>query len=78
MSSPSALISVRSAVSRIATVGPVVSRFSVSTTLPSFDPRASIAPGSYFTFHSTWPRCGTFWLPWLLPFTNSSTSSRFE
>ncbi len=27
-------------------------------------------------FHSTWPRCGTFWLPMLLPLTNSSTSSR--
>jgi hypothetical protein len=36
-SSPSASISVRSAVSRMETVGPVVSRFSVSTTLPSFE-----------------------------------------
>src|SRR5580658_9934345 len=77
-SSPSASISVLSAVSRITTAGPVVSRFSVSTTAPPFDPRASIDPGSYFTFHSTWPRCGTFLLPRLCPLTNSSTSSMFE
>jgi hypothetical protein len=66
------------AVSRMATVGPVVSRFSVSTPCrpSSHAPRST--PGSYFTFHSTWPRCGTFWLPWLLPLTNNSTSSRFE
>ena len=45
-SSPSALIVVRSAVSRSAAIGPVVSRFSVKTSLPSFQPRASIAPAS--------------------------------
>src|SRR5208337_3763498 len=75
---PSALISVRSAVRRMETVGLVVSCFSVRTTLPSFEARASITPGSYFTFHSTCPRCGTFWLPRLLPFTSNSTSSRLE
>src|ERR1035441_5421933 len=73
-SSPSASISVRAAVSRMATAGPVVSRFSVNTILPSFDPRASIKPGSYFTFHSTCPRRGTLWLPRLLPLTKSSRS----
>src|SRR5690349_19495770 len=51
-SSPSASISVRSAVSLRDSGGPVVSRFSVNTTFPLLLPRASRTPGSYFTFHS--------------------------
>src|SRR5215467_15613835 len=77
-SCPSASIVVRSAASLIFSAFPVVSCFSVSTTLPPLLPRASTTPGSYFTFHSICVSGCTFWLPWLLPLIKSSTSSRLE
>src|SRR5580700_688765 len=75
-SSPSPEIFARSGRSTIFAGAPVVSRFSVSTTLPSFVPRASITPGTYFTFHSTCELCVTDFDPWLAPFRKSSTLSR--
>ena len=52
-SSPSAAIFCRSVLRASLPGAPVVSRFSISTTRPDDEPRASSTPGAYFTFHST-------------------------
>ena len=68
----------RSGASTIPAARPVVSRFAVTVVLPARPrPRAAILPGRYGTFQATcWLR-GTGLVPTLLPFTSSSTRSRF-
>src|SRR3954465_11156031 len=58
-SSPSALISLRSAVRMRFEAGPVVSRVVLSTCLPSLKPLASSEPGAYFT---TQAACESFFI----------------
>ena len=56
----------------------MVSRLAVITCLPSLNPRASIAPGAYFTFHA---KCESFFMslaPRLWPLGTAPTRSRLE
>ena len=66
-SSPSALISLRSAVRMSFEAGPVVSRVVLSTCLPSLKPRASSEPGAYFTTQAACESFFTSFAPRLWP-----------
>jgi len=70
-----ALMVPRSAVATIFAAVPAVTRFSVRTTPPFLDARASTTPGAYLTFHSTWPFLVIGCVPRLTPWWKNSAES---